>query len=169
MEIRYTITEEDYIQFNLYHIEQSASLQKQFQMLRLYLPVLVAIVIFLVGTQVMAQPAIYWSIVAVLYATGWFVFYPRIYKNAMKKNVLKMTHEGDNTSLFGEKTLVIEGGKITITGQDTTEIIEKSAIKELKQKNDLVILYNSAVSAHIIPTRYLTESQLEKLIKYFEN
>lgn len=85
MEIRYTITEEDYIQFNLYHIEQSASLQKQFQMLRLYLPVLVAIVIFLVGTQVMAQPAIYWSVVAVLYATGWFVFYPRIYKNTMKK------------------------------------------------------------------------------------
>lgn len=168
MEIRYTITEEDYIQFNLYHIEESASLRKQFQMLRLYLPLLMAVVIFLVGTQVLKQPALYWVVVAVLYAVGWFVIYPRLYKKSIRKNVVKMAREGDNTSVFGDKTLEIAGDKITISGQDTTEIIDKTAIKEIKQKNDLLILYNSSVSAHIIPTRYLTESELATLTAFFK-
>lgn len=47
MEIHYTISEEDYIQFNLYHMEESPSMRKQFQMLRLYLPILMAVVILL--------------------------------------------------------------------------------------------------------------------------
>ena len=169
MEIHYTIAEEDYIQFNLYHMEESPSMRKQFQMLRLYLPILMAVVIFLVGTQVLNQPAIYWGIVGVLYTTVWFVFYPRMHKKTIKKSVLKLAHEGDNSSLFGDKTLVIEGNKIIISGQDTTETITKTAIKEIHQKSDLLILYNSSVSAHIIPTRYLTEHELETLLKFFGN
>ena len=163
------ISEEDYIQFNLYHMAESPSMQKQFQMLRLYLPILMAVIIFLVGTQVLNQPSIYWMIVGVLYTAGWFVFYPRMHKKTLKKSVLKLAREGDNTSLFGDKTLVIEGEKIVISGQDTTEIITKSAIKDIHQKNDLLILYTSSVSAHIIPTRYLTEHELETLLKFFEN
>ena len=151
MEIRYTITEEDYIQFNLYHIEESASLRKQFQMLRLYLPLLMAVVIFLVGTQVLKQPALYWVVVAVLYAVGCFVIYPRLYKKSIRKNVVKMAREGDNTSVFGDKTLEIAGDKITISGQDTTEIIDKTAIKEIKQKSisNISNLNSSPVSASI--------------------
>lgn len=169
MEIHYTISEEDYIQFNLYHMEESPSIRKQFQMLRLYLPVISAMVIFFVGTLVLNQPAIYWGIVGLLYAAGWLIFYPRLHKISVKNNVLKLAREGDNSSIFGDKTLVIEGDKITIFGQDTIEVITKAAIKEIHQKNDLLILYNSSVSAHIIPTRYLTEHELATLLKFFEN
>ena len=139
MEIHYMISEEDYIQFNLYHMAESPSMQKQFQMLRLYLPILMAVIIFLVGTQVLNQPSIYWMIVGVLYTAGWFVFYPRMHKKTLKKSVLKLAREGDNTSLFGDKTLVIEGEKIVIGGAGIGAGCESNADADITLEGKVTI------------------------------
>lgn len=50
MEIKYEITEGDYINFNLYHIENSPSQRKLFNLIRFTVPTIFAITVYYMGS-----------------------------------------------------------------------------------------------------------------------
>lgn len=50
MEINFEVTKEDYIKFNLYHMENSPSQRKNFNLLKYGIPVLFSIPICFIGT-----------------------------------------------------------------------------------------------------------------------
>lgn len=165
MELHYQLMEEDYIQFNLYHLANSPSQQKVFQISRFGFPLLLAGPVYWVGTRVFQQPSIYWAIIALLYTIGWMVFFPKLNQQTVQKQLLKMSREGDNSFLYGEKRLRIENDTLTIEGEESTEVFSKSAVKEIKVYEDIIVLYISAVSAHIIPTRNLTQESIRLFIE----
>ncbi len=169
MKIRYELTEDDYIQFNLYHMQNSPSQKKTFMISRYLLPLLLAIPIYLFGTLVFKQPSLFWIIIAVLYTVIWMVTFPKLFKRNVTKAMKKMAQEGDNSNFYGLKTLEIEDDKIIATDDTTTSIVLKSAIKDIKVYDDMVLLYESAISAHIIPTRSLSNEKVDQLLKELSN
>ena len=89
MEINFEVTKEDYIKFNLYHVENSPSQKKNFILLRYLVPVLFSIPIYFIGTNLFKQPSVYWAIVAVLFSVIWIITYPKQYRALVKKETCR--------------------------------------------------------------------------------
>lgn len=164
MEVKFEITEEDYIQFNLIHIQNSPSQKKMYHLLRYAIPLLFTIPIYIIGTMVFNQPRMYWMIIAVFFALIWMITYPKQYKKLIEKQTKKLLKEGDNSSIFGEKTMVIDEEDITVFSEFTSEKVAKNSIKDIKISDDLILIYLSGISAQIIPTRYLNDESRKHLL-----
>lgn len=165
MEINFEVTKEDYIKFNLYHVENSPSQKKNYNLLRYGVPVFFSAPIYFIGTGLFKQPSIYWAIIATLFSVIWIITYPKQYKSLIRKETEKLINEGDNSEIFGKKSMVIDNDAITIYNKSSSEKILKSAIKKVKIYDDLIVVYISAITAHIIPTRDLDKDLKENFIK----
>lgn len=163
MTIAYEIAEEDYIEFNLYHIQNSPSQKKLYNMMRFLLPVPFVPVVYFTGTLVLHQPSILWMIVAILYYAWWLYFYPKQHKKTIKKQTIKLLDEGDNTSFFAKKSLDIVDDNLIFMEENATSTLSKDKIKSIKEYDDMFVLYLSAVSAHIIPKQYLSDQDMNDI------
>lgn len=76
-----------------------------------------------------------------------------------------MLKEGDDSSLFGKKTMLIDENDIKVYSESTSETISKKSIKAVKVYDDMILIYLSGITAHIIPTRYLSDEYKNSLIK----
>lgn len=163
MTITFEINEEDYVNFNLYHIQHSPSQKTIYTMMRFLLPVPFMPIIYFAGTLGFNQPEIYWVITAVLFYFYWLYAYPKKHKKTIKKQSLKLLSEGDNSSLFGMKSLDIGDGNLILQEKNATSTLSKEVIKSIKEYDDMFILYVSAVSALIIPKRYLSDQNMSDI------
>ena len=165
MEINFEVTKEDYIKFNLYHIENSPSQRKNLNLLRYGIPVLFSFPIYFIGTGLFKQSSTYWTIIAILFVVIWIATYPKQYKNSVKKQTEKLISEGDNSEIFGKKTMIIDDENITIYNHSSFEKILKKSIKDVKICDDIILIYTSSINAFIVPTRYLDKDSKDNLIK----
>ena len=165
MEINFEVTKEDYIKFNLYHVENSPSQKRNFILLRYLVPVLFSIPIYFIGTNLFKQPSVYWAIVAVLFSVIWIITYPKQYRALVKKETEKLISEGDNSEIFGQKNMIIDDEAVIIHHKSSSERILKNAIKDVKVYDDIIIIYLSSITAIIIPTRYLDKDLVDDFIK----
>ncbi|MPW26141.1 YcxB family protein [Alkalibaculum sp. M08DMB] len=164
MEIEFEITEDDYIKFNLYHIENSPSQKKTYNFLRYAIPLLFSIPIYAIGTSLFKQPSSYWIIISILFALIWVITYPNQYKKLVRKQTKKILQEGD-TSIFGKKTMLIDDNNIKVFSEFTSKTISKKSIKTIKVYDDMILIYLSGFTAQIIPTRYLNDESNKYLMK----
>lgn len=165
MEINFEVTKDDYIKFNLYHFENSPYQKKNFNLLRYAIPILFALPVYFIGTNLFKQPSIYWIIIAILFAVIWMITYPKQYKSLIKKETEKIINEGDNSEILGKKVMIIDDESITVYNKSSSEKISKSAIKDIKIYDDMIIVYISGITAHIVPTRYLDKELKDNFIK----
>ncbi|WP_083432792.1 YcxB family protein [Alkalibacterium sp. 20] len=129
-------------------------------MMRFLLPILCLPVIYFSGTLLFNQPGIYCIIIALLFYVYWIYSYPKQHKNTIKKQSAKLLNEGDNSSFFGKKRMDIVEDKLILTEDNATMTLSKDRVKDSKEYDDMSILYLSAVSAYIIPKRYLNDQNI---------
>lgn len=165
IEIKFEITEDDYIKFNLYHIENSPSQKRTYNLLRYVVPLLFSIPIYAIGTSLFKQPSIYWIIIDMLFVLVWIITYPNQYKKLIRKQTKKILQEGDNSSFFGKKTMVVDDNNIKIFSEFTSETISKKSIKTIRVYDDMILIYISGFTAQIVPTRYLNDESKKYIIK----
>lgn len=168
MEIKFKITEEDYINFNLYHIENSPAQKKTYNLLRYAMPILFSVPVYAVGAVLFKQPGGYWAAIALLFVAGWIVLWPNQYKKLIKRETQKILQEGDNSAIFGTKNMLIEEDSIKIISEFTSEEIAKESIKEIKIYEDMILIYLSSVTAQIIPTMDLDDQTKKHLLENLE-
>lgn len=164
MELKFEITEEDYINFNLYHADSSKAHKNSYNLLRYVIPLLCSVLMYAIGTIAFKQPKVYWIIIALLFLLVWIITYPKQYKSLIKRTTKKVLKDGDNSSIFGHKTMVIDEDNIKVISETSTEITSKESVKEVKIYNDIILIYLSGFTAHIVPTRYLTEETKKQLL-----
>lgn len=163
MEINYILTEDDYLNFNLFHTKHSKVVKKSLLIQRLMGPV-----IFIAFSYLFSIFAdlpfiglfVTFSIISVL----WYIFYPAYFYKLIIRNVKKAMNEGDNGGLLGKRQMILnEEGIIDVNSSSKTES-NWQAIKDIKEDENNFFLYNSAVSAYIIPKRDL--KQIDELRSY---
>lgn len=165
MEIQFEITEEDYINFNLHHIGDSPSQKRTYNILRYLLPIIFTIPIYSIGTFIFKQPKIYWAIIGGLFALIWIITYPKKHEKLIKKETKKLLKEGDNSSIFGKKTMTIDEKNMIVTSETSSETTSRRSIKSIKFYDDMILIYLSSIMAEIVPTRYLDEKEKKFLIE----
>lgn len=167
MEIQYELTEEDYIKFQIHHLYETPSQKKAFFLNRYVVIPFIALLLYFIGKNILEGLDWYWIIASPLFAAFYMITYPKQYNKTLRKRLKKIMNEGDNSSLYGKKTFVIKEDQIRIFDEEVTQIILKKAVKSVTIYEDMILLYLSGITAHIIPTRYLDEETIQLLKEEF--
>ena len=152
MRIKYNLTEDDYINFNMYHLKKSDSLKKSIMINRFLTPVIFLIMPFVLG-KISNIPFWYWAVVFVLIYILWVAFYEKNLYKINKKRIIKMLKENSNEGLLGEKILDIDGEYIKSISDVRESTIHIKVIKNIIEDNDYIFIYLNSVEAIIVPLR----------------
>lgn len=154
MEFKYNLSEEDYIHFNLFHLKNSKAASRSLTIQRWSGPILF-IVLYTIGDQTSLGLSL-----TILLSILWLFFYPKYFYNYTIRHVKKMIKEGKNANLLGEhKMTLTEEGIIDTTTNGETKV-NWSGIETYKEDNDYFYLYNSSVSAYILPKRDIQNEEI---------
>lgn len=158
MELNYKLTEEDYIDFNVFHAKNSKAVQKQVTIQRLMVPVIYLALAILASVLLDLQFLVIFIPVLIVNIL-WFIFYPAYFYRLIKRNSTKMMREGKNDGALGPHTMIFtEDGlrEISPKGELT---VSWSGIENLGEGDAGFYLYNSGMSALIIPKKELGNSE----------
>ncbi|WP_381482139.1 YcxB family protein [Sporosarcina contaminans] len=164
MEIRYELTEEDVVAFNVYHVKNSNIGRNSLRWQRLASPLIFLLFAYLLSifTEIPAAPLLStFTITAVI----WVLFYPKYFYWHITRQVRKMLKEGKNEGLIGEHVLKMQKKGITDSTQNGETIVNWEAIKSFKEDIGHFYLYNSAISAYIIPKREVNADAVRNHLK----
>ena len=154
MNIHYELTEEDYINFNLYHIKHSKMGKRSLLLQRIVSPLMFIIVAYLyamIGNLPFLPLFITFGIVSII----WIIYYPKYFYGLIARNAKKMIKEGKNDDLLGNHQLILtEEGLVDTTANKETKVTW-SGITIIQEDDGYIFLYNSSVSAYILPKREL--------------
>ncbi|MHC0038246.1 YcxB family protein [Pseudoneobacillus sp. C159] len=152
MELKYNLTEKDYLNFNLFHMKNSKSANKALMIQRIFTPI--TLLLFGYVLSLISDIPLTISLpIFLLFAILWYIFFPKYFYSHVVKQVRKMTREGRNDDLLGEHILHISDEGLIDTTKNGETKVNWSGIKDFKEDQHHLYLYNSAVSAYILPKR----------------
>lgn len=158
MELNYKLNEEDYLDFNLFHAKNSPAVQKQVTMQRIFVPVLY-IVLAILASIFLDMPFLILFIPFLIIGILWSIFYPAYFYRLIKRNATKMMREGKNEGVLGaHKMIFTEDGLREISPKGELSI-SWSGIENFGEGPSGFYLYNSGLSALIIPKKELGNSE----------
>ncbi|WP_186671489.1 YcxB family protein [Sporosarcina sp. BP05] len=152
MEIHYNLTEEDYINFNLYHIKNSETGKRALAVQRFLSP-LFFIIISYVYAAISDMPFLPLFITFFIMSILWIIFYPKHFYKLIARNAKKMIKEGKNDGLIGHHQLKMTEEGLVDTSLNKETKVTWSGITSFKEDEGYYYLYNSSVSAYILPKR----------------
>lgn len=152
MKINFELTKQDYIDFNLFHLDHSKTGRKTLFIQR-YIVSLIFILAPFVLRWITEIPFSYWMVVCLAAYILWVINYPKSLKKSVVKRIDKMLSEGKNTSLIGDNDIVINEGCITRITKQSESKSAWDTIESVQQNQKNIYIYNSALSAYIIPKR----------------
>lgn len=165
MEIKYEITEEDYINLNLYHAKSLGHYKKGLNVLKVLLVIICVLLILALSLRALDFKLLIAFIVVTTANLLFIIRFDKIYEKLIRKTIKANLKAKDNSSLFGKRTMLISDNEIKITSKHITEMISKESIKDIKIYDDMILIYLSSVKVSFIPTRYLNEETKEELLK----
>jgi hypothetical protein len=152
MEINYRLTEEDYLKFNMFHINNSESANKSLKTQRFATP-FVYIIFAYIFANIADIPFLYALIPFLIVGILWVIFYPKYFQSRILSQTKKMIREGKNEGLLGEHTMTLNEDGIVDSNPNGETKVNWSGIIKLTEDDSNLYLYNSSVSAYIIPKR----------------
>lgn len=150
MELKYDVTQEAYIDFNMYHIKNSKTAHQSLQLQRFIGPV-IFLLFPVVFSAIVKEPLLGLFILFFIMSIVWIVFYPRYFYGHVNRMAMKMLKEGKNDGLLGPHEMVFtDKGLLEISSKGET-FSSWHAIEKFGEDERNLYLYNSGMSAFIIP------------------
>jgi hypothetical protein len=152
MDLRYQLTEEDYINFNLFHMKNSETIMKSVRNQRIFTPVFY-LLFSVVFSFLLDIPFLVSFTPFFILSVLWVLFYPKYLFGRAIRHTKKLIKEGRNESILGEHHMVLnDEGIVDKTSKGETKVTW-TGINELKENDQYIYLYNSALSGYILPKR----------------
>ncbi len=150
MKVEYSLTEQDYIKYNIDHMHNSETGKKALRTSRFFQPMLFLLAPFLLNGFFHMKLS-YWMLSFVVIFIAWVIFYPKFLQRSITRKVEMKMRTGSGASLLGNRVLELQ----------KNEIVEKSSSGEFRKGWDAVqkiietdrhiYIYISASAAFIIP------------------
>lgn len=154
MTLKFNLSKEDYINYNLYYIKTSKQNRRVFITNKYLFPIIWLIIAFVFSIFIpdsMLVNLITWLIGTVL----WLTFWPKSYYRRSRNYITKQINDGNTESLLGNKTITLN--EETIDYSSENEVLSSNASYKYSSVEKIGIDYNcififvSSVSAIIIP------------------
>ena len=152
MKIEFELTKQDYIKFNLYHIGHSDTIKRSIAKQRYIVPVIYCAIPFLL-VRFTVIPLLFWLLPFAVAAVIWVAFYPQYFKWRAARSISKMINEGKNVGMLGKRCISLTDVGIVDIGDLDESKTNWDLIESIGETEEYIYIYNSAVSAYIIPTR----------------
>jgi hypothetical protein len=166
MDLKYKLTEEDYINFNLFHMKNSETIMKSVRNQRIFTPVFY-LLFSVVFSFLLDIPFLVSFTPFFILSVLWVLFYPKYLFGRAIRHTKKLVKEGRNESILGEHYMVLnDEGIVDKTSKGETKVTW-SGINELKENDQYIYLYNSALSGYILPKREF--ENVEEIRQYLKN
>lgn len=152
MKIDFQLTEQDYIDFNVYHMENSKTIKKSVFIQRYIISLIFLIAPFVFYNFADIPFSISMAIFGIIYVI-WIAFYPQYLKKSVAKRISKMLEEGNNSDFLGSHSISLTEEGLEESSRLGETKKSWSAIERIDITEAHIFIYASAVSAYIIPTR----------------
>jgi hypothetical protein len=150
--VEYELTKEDYIAFNMHHIDHSPTIKRSLFMQR-YVVALVFLVFPFIFSNMSGAPLLLSLMVYGAIFVAWIIYYPRYFMATTKKRILKMIDEGSNENLFGPRSMTLtEEGVEEVNSHGESKSSWRS-IEKVDETVDHIYIYTSSINAYLVPIR----------------
>ncbi len=150
MQLTYTLTEQDYIDFNLYTFKTSKTMKRGVLRQRIIGPV-----IFMAASRfaprILDIPAWFSYLIFGLASIAWVIYYPKKIEKHLVKTIKKRFEEGDNHGLLAETVLIMDEEGLHFQNDYNESFVKWSVVNKIEESESHIYLFNSSISAHIIP------------------
>lgn len=152
MKIDYSLTKEDYINFNVFHMDYSKTMRNSIFVQRYLISLVFLIVPFFLSANSQI-PFWYWFAVFCITYILWVVFYKRYAIYFLRKRVARMLDEGKNDGLLGARSLSLNENGIASSSAATETKHAWDTVVSVAATDEYIYIYVGAVMAYIVPTR----------------
>ena len=168
MELKYEMTKDDHLAFNLHYVKHSKTIKQSLSMQRFLVPFIFLILPFVLF-WITGEFLIGFFITFALISVGWIVFYPKYFYGHIIRNVKKVLNEGSNDNLFGQHVFIsTEVGFIEKNRAGETKI-GWSSIERIEENEDYYFLFFSTMNAYIVPKRSFPDEASQEDFKQMIN
>ena len=168
MKIKYNLTEDDYINFNICHMKNSKSLKRTMMINRFLTPLIFLVMPFVLG-NISNISFGYWAVIFVLTYIFWVSLYEKNVYKINRKRIRKMLKENSNEGLIGEKVLEIDGDNIGVKDDSGENNINIKSIKNIIEDEEYIFIYVNSVAAIIVPIRVFENKEDKEKFKLLLN
>lgn len=160
IKIEYELTKEDYLNFNLYHLNHSKMIKKSLFIQRYIVSIVFLIVPFIFSSITEMPLYVYFPVFALIWLL-WIIFYKKYFDRIAIKRIEKMLNEGKNLCLLGKYSVETnEDGFIEICPNGESKITW-NGIDKVVENELYIFIYIDSVRAYIIPKRAFTNDNLK--------
>lgn len=167
MNIQYEVTHDDYLEFNLHYIKSSQTMRKTLFFQRIIGPITFVFGPF-VAIKITDIPIWYWIIAFSVTSLVWFFYYPKYIVSSLKRRVNRTLKEGQNKGLIGKQTLTITEDGLEFKNDFESASLKWSVLNKIERNDQYLFIYNSSVSAYIIPLSEMTKETGQELYEIVE-
>ena len=171
MKFTFDLTERDYLDFNLFTMENHNIIKKQKKYLRLLftaIPFLVFLVDWLLkgrGRPVFTE-VICFIAMAILSIVLW-VYFPKRYNKIVQKNAEKILFKEGKVNVLGKRELFFEEERIRYVTEYEEGVTKYEMITEIKEADTAIYLYTSPSTAIMLPLRAFEDEKEKKEFIHF--
>ena len=161
MLLYYTISEDDYLAFNIYHARHSPNYKRTIIGLCLLLPVLLAAITPLVFIAFPNTRPWLWAGVAIVVGGVWALLMPARFEALIRRHIKKIIQ--GRSEFVGEFSLDLRENVMIYTGNNEKNEIAYSRVTKVATDGTLIYMFLGPVSAIIIPAAALAEASQKEI------
>ena len=102
-------------------------------------------------------------IVYILFSVVWVLIYKNRFEKSHKRRIQKLLNKSENTSILGLQTLILEENHLILMHPKTENKISYDGIEKAEETEDYLYLYNTSISAVIIPKQKVGPEAFETI------
>ncbi|UTW64383.1 YcxB family protein [bacterium SCSIO 12741] len=165
MTLQFDFDMEDWMEFQKHFIANSKRMKRTKWMITLIPPVIMAFV-FLSNLSKREGGEIAFGAMVVMMGL-WIWLYPKRFDKRVLKQVRNTIESGDNSAILGSTSIQFEEEGITHKTPEVERKLKWSGIKRVGESDEYFFLYDSAVSAIVIPKKKIqvAEEELREVLK----
>ena len=154
MTIEYNVSEQDYLNFNLFHLNNSKQMKNTKLALK-YGTVILCLVLLLV---------LFWGQIAAQIAGGvviiiWIAVFSKFWDYLAKQTVKKQINEGKANDFIGPQKLTLKDDCIEEVSINSTTTVQYTAVERIEYGYECIFVYVGAIAAYIIPNSAFTDTE----------
>ncbi len=148
-----SMTETDYIDYNIFHMNNSKSLKRANFALKFIFPIGFTLLIVMTESEF---NAIYWTILVVGTIIT-FRLLPKFIDKSLKKRIQSMLDDGKNGDLFEEHDYYFDESGIKMESTNSTNLYKWNSVTKFVESETTFYIYVNSIQALIIPKYYLED------------
>lgn len=165
MQITYDFDIEDWVAFQRHYIKNAPAFRRNRIIAQLLpLTILLFLILFdVINGDFKPFTLIFYVVISAL----WVFLYPKRMIKRTIDNARKMIEAGDNSGLLGRQELILGEDAITAINENSEQKTKWSGIKKLEETEAYYFLFESAISAIIIPKKKVVGrlEEVDKILK----